>query len=82
MISAHAEDELIIRNIPRKLLEKTLNEPQHVIASGESRVIHQSKVLIDGRYFLLRVVTAHATDAPVVVTVYRTTKIRKYWKAE
>ena len=34
----------------------------------------------DGRIFLLRDIVAYDVDPPVVVTVFRTSKIEKYWR--
>jgi hypothetical protein len=34
---------------------------------------------MDGKDYLLRAMVNEATDPPVVVTVYRTSKIDKYW---
>lgn len=34
----------------------------------------------DGRIFLFRVIVAEDVDPAVVVTVYRTSKIDKYWR--
>ena len=34
----------------------------------------------DGRIFLLRVIVADDVDPLLVVTVYRTSKIEKYWR--
>jgi hypothetical protein len=81
-LSAHAEDELVIRNIPRALLESTLNGPQQIIDQDEAKKVYQSKVVMQGITFLLRVVVAHNVEPPLVITVYRTTKIERYWRTE
>ena len=41
---------------------------------------YQSKCEIDGKMFLLRVIVDDSVDPAVVVTVYRTTKVEKYWR--
>jgi hypothetical protein len=47
------------------------------------RWIYQSQVRFgDGRIYLLRVVVAEEEQPPVIITVYRTSKIEKYWSAE
>jgi len=35
-----------------------------------------------GKIFLLRVVVVDSVEPAVVVTVYRTSKINKYWRSE
>lgn len=40
----------------------------------------QSQVDIGGKQYLLRVMVNESVDLPIVVTVYRTNKIAKYWR--
>ena len=40
----------------------------------------QSRVDIGGKQYLLRVMVNESVDPRVVVTVYRTNKIAKYWR--
>ena len=40
----------------------------------------QSRVDIDGKQYLLRVMVNDSVNPPVVVTAYRTNKIAKYWR--
>ena len=43
--------------------------------------MYQSQIeLRPGRMFLVRAIVAEDADPPVVVTVYRTRKIAKYWR--
>ena len=42
---------------------------------------YQSRQDIGGKMFLVRVIVDRAVDPAVVVTVYRTTKLQKYWRA-
>jgi ribosomal protein S17 len=45
-------------------------------------VARQSRVELEGKQYLVRVVVAEQPDATVVVTVYRTSRIGKYWRSE
>jgi hypothetical protein len=48
-----------------------------------NRTIHQSRLRFeDGKMYLLRVVVAEDEQPPVIISVYRTSKIEKYWSAE
>ena len=40
---------------------------------------YQSHVTINNKPYLLRVMVEESKQPPVVVTVYRTSKISKYW---
>jgi hypothetical protein len=81
-ISKHAEEELIIRDIPRELLEQVMRAPQQIIRATETADIYQSKVQMREREYLLRVVVAHDVEPKLVITLYRTTKIDKYWSPD
>lgn len=80
-LSHHTEGELVRRGIPRDLLEAVLAEPEQVIPACGGRKAYQSKIdFDDGRMFLLRAIVDELANPPVVVTVYRTSKIDKYWR--
>ena len=44
-------------------------------------VCYQSIVEIDQKPFLVRVMVNETASPPTVVTVYRTSKIERYWRA-
>lgn len=80
-ISQHALSEIQRRNIPLDLLKSVLENPQQIIPEKNGRHAYQSQVdLGSGKLFLLRAIVADNNDPAVVVTVYRTSKINKYWK--
>ena len=82
-LSRHAEWELERRQIPRDLLESVLREPQQKVPEPGGKQVYQSQVEFgDGRMYVLRAIVAEDRDPPVVVTVYRTSKIKKYWRPE
>jgi hypothetical protein len=58
-----------------------LDNPQQIIIEREGRKVYQSKVDFgNGKIFLLRIIVADDIDPKVVITVYRTSKIEKYWR--
>ena len=80
-ISNHAREEMERRRIPLALLESVLDSPQQVILEKGGKKAYQSKVDFgDGKIFLLRAIVDENADPAVVVTVYRTSKIEKYWR--
>ena len=82
-VSRHAEEEMLRRGIPRAWLELVLDNPEQCIPQAGRKKIFQSRLEDDnGRIYLLRAVVASDKDPPVVVTVYRTSKIEKYWRPE
>ena len=81
-LSSHAEEELDLRAIPRELLESVLEEPQQIVPVHGGRKAYQSQLGFgDGRLFLVRAIVDDSVDPAVVVTVYRTSRIGKYWRA-
>ena len=80
-LSTHAEQELRRRSIPRRLLDAVLDRPQQVVAAFKGRKAYQSKLDFGGgRIFLLRAIVDDRLDPALVITVYRTNKIDKYWR--
>lgn len=81
--SVHALSEMKQRNIPRELVESVLANPEQIIPELHGRRVYQSKVdFCNDKLFLLRVVVTDNIEPAIVVTVYRTSKISKYWRTE
>lgn len=79
-LSCHAQEEMQRRGIPLILVESVLNNPQQIISEREGRKAYQSQIDFgSGQVFLLRVIVADDVDPTVVITVYRTSRINKYW---
>jgi hypothetical protein len=79
--SKHATKEMERRKIPSVLVESVLESPQQIITEEGGKKAYQSQIHFgDGRIFLLRVIINDNFEPPVVVTVYRTSKIDKYWR--
>lgn len=80
-LSKHAEGELRQRNIPRSMVDMVLQNPQQVVPERDNRNAYQSQLDFgDGQLFLLRAIVDDTITPAVVVTVYRTRKINKYWR--
>jgi uncharacterized protein DUF4258 len=78
--SKHVLEELEERQIPRTLVERVLESPEQKNAILENITCFQSRVEISEKQFILRVFVDETLQPPVVVTAYRTSKIRKYWR--
>jgi len=71
------------RAIPPALLQLVLDNPQRIVPKYGDRRAYQSQVDFgNGRMYLLRVIVVDNIDPAVVVTVYRTSKINKYWRPQ
>jgi len=78
--SKHVLEELEARKIARALVDQLLQAPEQKVPEVEGITCFQSRVDIGGKQYLLRVMVNDRVDPPVVVTVYRTKKITKYWR--
>lgn len=82
-LSNHALVEMERRGIPREMLERVLDNPQQVIVEREGKKAYQSQIDFGGgRMYLLRAIVNDALDPAVVITVYRTRNIQKYWRPQ
>jgi hypothetical protein len=81
VLSRHAQHEVQRRTIPLALLDSVLQQPQQIIVAASGRKVYQSQLDFGyGKIFLLRAIVADDVDPAIVVTVYRTSKISKYWR--
>lgn len=77
----HARERLVEREIDLKLVQAALKQPDQVILLGGRKIIH--KRYHDSRRhkeYLLRVFIEEYAEEQVIRTVYRTSKISKYWR--
>jgi hypothetical protein len=80
-LSRHAQDEMARRGIPQHMVDDVLANPEQCIDMPDGKKAYQSRLDFGGgRIFLLRVIVAVDVDPNLVVTVYRTSKISKYWR--
>jgi hypothetical protein len=81
--SNHALEEMERRGISLEMLESVLHSPQQVVAEWDGKKAYQSQIDFGGgRMYLLRAIVNDALDPAVVITVYRTRNIPKYWRLE
>ena len=68
------------RGIPLAAVESVLAAPGQKVPEHGDVVCYQSKVEVNQKPYLVRVMVNEKTSPQKVVTVYRTSKINKYWK--
>jgi len=79
-LSAHARTEMRRRGIPLAVVEAVLAAPGQKTPNHGNVVCYQTKVEINRKPYLVRVMVDEIAAPPIVVTVYRTSKINKYWR--
>ena len=58
-----------------------LENPEQVVPAYGGRKAYQSRIEAGGKTYLLRAIVSPG-EPPTVVTVYRTSRIEKYWRNE
>ena len=79
VLTDHARKEAQRRQIPLEWIESILRQPEQVAPGTGRRKVLQSRVIAEGKTYLVRLIVEDWQNPPVVVTVYRTSKIEKYW---
>ncbi len=80
-LSKHVQLEMERRGIPMAVVQSVLSAPAQKVPEHGDVVWYQSKVEINQKPYLVRVMVNETATPPKAVTVYRTSKINKYWKA-
>ena len=81
VLTDHAQAQIEEREISLSQLESVLAEPGQVIPERKDRTAYQSIVTgEDGTERLFRAIVEEGTPL-VIVTVYLTSKVQKYWSS-
>lgn len=79
-ITDHARKELSRRQIPESALQEVLDNPEQIVPEDSGRKAYQSRLDFGGKMYLVRAIMEDDIKPAAVVTVYRTSKIAKYWR--
>lgn len=81
ILTNHAKFEAHRRNIPEEIIKSAIFEPQQKLPAKKGRVIIQNRYFdkTENREMLLRVIGLETSDEFKVITLYKTSKIKKYW---
>ena len=81
-LSSHAAFEMTRRQITQDEIASVLAHPEQVELIRPGRAVYQSRVEAEKppKEYLVRVFVDIDRHPPEVVTVYRTSKIEKYWR--
>ena len=83
-LTSHAEEQLDVRKIPKEIVLDTVRNPQQQTPTHGGRQIRQSQYFdpAEGKVMLIRVIIEHQDEDLLVVSVYKTSRIEKYWLEE
>ena len=82
VLTPHATSELQRRGLDETTVRQVLAAPEQREALRPGRDVVQSRFEIEGKRYLVRVFVNVGRRPAEVVTVYRTSKIDKYWRSE
>ena len=82
IIKGHASFEAERRGIPEELIKSVVKNPQQKLRSKKKRIILQNKYYdqVEKKEMLLRIIGIETSKNFNVITVYKTSKISKYWE--
>ncbi|MDP2639091.1 MAG: DUF4258 domain-containing protein [Betaproteobacteria bacterium] len=80
-VSTHALDQARRRGVDKATLDRVADRPEQVVPVRPGREVRQSRIPgTEGTPYLVRVFVDIAGSEETVVTVYKTSKIAKYWR--
>ncbi|MBN2312902.1 MAG: DUF4258 domain-containing protein [Sedimentisphaerales bacterium] len=81
-LTTHAQEEMVRRQISQDEIADVLAAPEQIESIRQGRFVYQSRIEVGKppRKYLLRVFVDVDRKPPEVVTVYRTSKVTKYWR--
>jgi hypothetical protein len=84
LISTHALEQMADRGITEEQVLQTINSPGQELEEPPDKRVYQSVLPFgaDGKEYLLRVFVNIVKQPKVVITVYKTSKVEKYWLYE
>lgn len=80
VLSDHAAEQAARRGIPHTDVPSVARTPEQVLTVRPDREIRQSRALLEGRIYVVRVVVDRGSSDDTIVTVYRTSQVEKYWR--
>ena len=81
IFSTHVLAEMARRGITKALVIEIINNPEQVAPGRNQRSIFHSRFTFgEEKPYLVRVIIDETVDPAVIITVYRTSKVHKYWR--
>ena len=78
--TTHSFEQLGERDINRSLVREAVMNPDQVLEGRRGRKIAHKRLSVNEREYLMRVIYEETGESRLVVTVYLTSKVAKYWR--
>jgi hypothetical protein len=84
IFSKHAEEQLLRRGIARETAMFVVSHPEEILVDDDdvTVTIFQSLIQENDRWFLLRIFINQEKFPHEIITLYKTSKIQKYYEGE
>ncbi|HCG77215.1 MAG: hypothetical protein COZ37_02500 [bacterium (Candidatus Ratteibacteria) CG_4_10_14_3_um_filter_41_18] len=84
ILLSHAKDQCRERGIKKNIIEETVFNPDQIIEEKEGKKIAQKKIFDEEKKknYLIRAIFKEENDRRIVITLYKTSKVQKYWRSE
>lgn len=79
-LTHHAETKIAMRGLDREEVIRVAREPEQIVYPPDLPPLAQSRIREKGKLYLLRVAFRDQDDTRVVITVYKTSQVRRYWQ--
>ena len=76
--SKHALEQVQNRHLDKAVIDSALSKPDKQLVDTTGLTVYHKLARENGKYYLYRVFVNHDKKPPLVVTVYKTSKIDKY----
>jgi hypothetical protein len=81
ILTDHARLQMSRRAITEEEVRSVLHQPEQRYEIRAGRDVVQSRVRVGANQYLIRVFVDTIPDPPEVVSVYRTSRVAKYWRS-
>ncbi len=79
-LSDHAKQQIQKRKLSQRLVISVALQPEQIVEETDELSVAQSRITFLDKKALLRVFFRDEGDVRIVITVYPTTRVKKYWK--
>lgn len=79
--SKHALEQMELRKISEDTVKKIMDKPEQIIEQNGKK-IYQSIIKTGSQEYLLRVFVNDVTKPNTIITVYKTSNIKKYYESK
>jgi hypothetical protein len=76
--SNHSIKQMKLRNINSKIVALIINNPDSIIPQDSNVKIYSKLIVEDSKNYLYRMFVNESKIPPILITVYKTSKIEKY----